>query len=200
MSLSHQQQLTRIIPFLPLIFSAGVVMANTASQQQAPLQNTDGWLVIIGGLVTFLLEYQRRRIAEQNKAIKTTQETTPDLTAFITLRDRVNTLEARNSSMTTQLEMLLDNYKAATAERDRIRQEYSLEQSTHEHTRSLLQEERNINSELSRTIDRMESKIADLERRIEKAESVNDLAKQIVNTMKELLTHKTDELPKVSPA
>ena len=211
MSVKNQQRITRFLPYLPFVFTlsimAGVTLANTASQQTTPQGTNEWWLVIIGGLVTFLLRYQSQRITEQDKAIKTTQSTTPDLTAFDTLVERVKMLEARNTGMATQIEMLVENNKNAIKERervqrehDRIQQEYSLEQTTHEHTRQLLKDERDVNAELSRTIDRMEHRIADLEKRIEKAEGVNDLATRIVDTMKDLLKHKTDELPKVSPA
>lgn len=199
MLLDTRKHLERILPFFPLIFSTGFVMANTAAQQP-PVQSSNEWLVVIGGLVTIILEYQRRKMAEQNKAIKTTQDSTPDLTAFKELKERVNTLEASNLGMSTQIKMLVSNYEAAIRDRDRVQHEFTIETEAHDHTRQLLRDERETNAGLSRTIDRMETKIAELEHRIEKAEGINELATRIVDTMKDLMKPLIVEPPKANPA
>jgi predicted RNase H-like nuclease (RuvC/YqgF family) len=138
-------------------------------------------------------------MAEQNKAIQKTQDTTPDLTAFQELVKKVSKLEQSNESMSTQIELLTTSYRSAITERDRARDDFRIETGSHEHTRALLKDERDVNATLSRTIDRMEQKITELEHRIEKAEGINELAARIVDTMKELMKPLPTE-PKVNPA
>jgi len=197
MSLLSRKQVERLIPFLPVVFSAGIVAASSAAQNTPPIQSSNEWLVIVGGLVTLLLEYQRRRMAENSKAIKVTQETTPELSAFEALQRQVSKLENSNFSLSNQVEMLGLNYRSVTIERDRARDEYREESEDHKETRKLLEDERQTNAALSRTIDRMELRISELERRIEKAESVKELATMITDGIKELIKKKTQEIEAV---
>lgn len=185
--------LERAFIFTPILSSTFVVAASNATQQtsQQP-QTTNEWLVIVGGLVTFFLEMQRRRSAENTKRIKETAESTPDLNEFNKLKRHIDDIEDRHKSdidsLTVQIDMLVSNYKSATVERDRARDGLETEVKLHKETKRQLEEEKVTTTNLFITVEKLETRINELERRIEKSESINELAHKIISGIDGLIS------------
>lgn len=96
--------------------------------------------------------------------------------------------------------MLSATYRSATVERDKAREDVRAEVESHKQTAQQLKDEQALNVELSRTIDKMEAKIIELEHRIERAEGINELADRILKGMDSLMKKATSEVEKIAPS
>lgn len=180
-----------IIVVIPAICGVLVVMAKAPleyQQNSASSQTLSDGLILIGSfLVSVAVKYIQTsysNVKATAQEAKKVADDTPSKSEFKTLQEHIDTLEGKHREdverLTSQVEMLVLNYRSVSIERDRAREGLEAEIKAHSETKKELANEIEVVAGLYRTVEKLEERINELERRIEKSEGINELANKII--------------------
>lgn len=183
----------------PSLAGVIVVMAKSPTEIQSlnsnPQTLSDGLILIGSFLVSIAVKYIQTsysNVKATAQEAKKVADDTPTKWEFKRLQDDFAEMQTKHRNdveqLTSQVEMLVLNYRSVSIERDRAREGLEAEVKAHGETKKELANEIEVVAGLYRTVEKLEARINELERRVEKSEGINELANKIISGIDGLFT------------
>lgn len=181
-----------------LALPGGALLAAGQVAQQTPSFEFNKELVstivnFVGALLLLGLPVLTQQLLRLRNEVKVAQADVKETKKASISTEEMERVNSRMGTLENTLQMLRDDLRVTTSERDTARREIVQYKADNAVLIEQLEDERKITAALSKRCDEQDTKIAELERRMAINEGINELASKLMEGIKELVKAKTGE-------